>query len=931
MTSKRDASSSNAAATLLALIDELVAELRPGSRVRAAPGSLLDRDLGLDSLSKVELLARIERTFSVRLPDDVLANAGTPADLLDAVARGSPFSRKEGGGQPQVDTAPATTGFPERTRDLGEMLQWHVDRHPERVHVTFYRTPDDTATLTYADLAESAAVVAGSLTRAGVVPGQCVALMLPSGLDFFRCFFGILLAGAIPVPMYPPARPAQIEDHLRRQAGILRNCRAPVLIAFDAVRPILHLLRGLAPDLSTVTTPQELIQGDPLARAPARHDDVALVQYTSGSTGDPKGVVLTHDNLLANIRAWGHAIALTSGDVGVSWLPLYHDMGLIGAWLGSLYHACPLVLMSPLDFLARPERWLWAIHRHRGTVTAAPNFAFELCLKRLPECDLAGLDLSSWRFAANGAEPVNPDTLERFADAFARFGLRSGVLAPVYGLAECSVGLAVSPPGRAPRIDRIEREAFATQRRARPVDGGTQPLRFVSCGPPLPGHEVRIVGDHDQALPERHIGRLEFRGPSATSGYYRNAAGSAALFHGDWLDSGDFAYVADGEIYITGREKDMIIRGGRNFYPYELEQAVGALPGIRKGCVAAFGVTEPRSSSEQLIIVAETKERDAERRNALERHIIALGTDVLGLPPDVVVLAPPHAVLKTSSGKIRRGEIRERYRSGTIGAASRKPWMQLARLAVAGFATRCAGGVSRMPDRLYGAFVWILLGILGPPAVLVAHLVPDAERRWQAVRALARLCGRLVACGPDAAGLELMPAGPCVLVANHTSYADGIALMAALPRPVAFVGKAELARIPVLGGLLGRIGVHFVERSDSRRSAEDAEALAAGAADRWPLFFFAEGTFGRQPGLRPFRLGAFQAAAHAQLPVVPVVLKGVREFLPEGRWLPRRRRISVTMCPPVRAEGDGWHDVLALRDRVREVILAQCGERSIER
>jgi 1-acyl-sn-glycerol-3-phosphate acyltransferase len=731
--------------------------------------------------------------------------------------------------------------------------------------------------------------------------------------------------------MYPPARPAQLEDHLRRQATILKNCEAPVLITFDAVRPVLRMLKGLAPALAQITTPQDLAGAAPAPAGAADPEDLALLQYTSGSTGDPKGVMLSHANLLANIRAWGTAVQVSSTDVCVSWLPLYHDMGLIGAWLGSLYHACPLVLMSPLDFLAHPERWLRAIHRHRGTVTAAPNFAFELCLKRLPDMDLDGLDLSSWRFAANGAEPVSPDALERFAAAFGRYGLRREILTPVYGLAECAVGLAVPPPGRGLRIDRIEREVFMTQGRARPASqDAAQVLRFVSCGPPLPGHEVRIVDATGEALPERSVGVLEFRGPSATAGYYRNPEATRRLFRDGWLDSGDYAYLADGEIYITGRCKDMIIRAGRNFYPYDLEQAVGELPGVRKGCVAAFGVTDAGSASERLVVVAETREQDAASRGELERRIISVAAELLGLPPDVVVLAPPHSVLKTSSGKIRRAATRERYLGGALGEATRAPWLQIARLAASSLAGRSRAVAASVAGRLHAAWTWAWFGALVPVAALAILLLPQFAQRWRACHLLARLFGRISGYRLTVEGLDRLPDGPCVIVANHASYIDGIVLVAALPRPMAFVGKVELRGNKLLRILLERMAVQFVERFESRRSVEDADALVAVAAQHAPLLFFAEGTFTRWPGLRPFRLGAFQAAARAGLPVVPVSLCGTRDVLRDGSWRPRRGPLSVTVSEPVPPEGEGWHGMLALRDRVRDAILEHCGEPSLD-
>ena len=263
------------------------------------------------------------------------------------------------------------------------------------------------ATITYAQLAKSARDVAGGLIARDVAPGDRVALMLPTGVDFFAAFFGTLYAGAVPVPIYPPMQLAQLEDYLRRQATILRNAEAKVLITVPEALALSGLLRGLVPSLSAIESVKNLTDGRTMASLPKIDNPAAtaLIQYTSGSTGDPKGVVLTHANLLANIRAMFTAINATSADVLVSWLPLYHDMGLIGAWLAPLYVGARCYIMSPLSFLAHPQSWLMACHRYRGTISAAPNFAFELCLNQIDEADLHGLDLSSLRFVANGAEP----------------------------------------------------------------------------------------------------------------------------------------------------------------------------------------------------------------------------------------------------------------------------------------------------------------------------------------------------------------------------------------------------------------------------------------------------------------------------------------------------------------------------------------------
>jgi 1-acyl-sn-glycerol-3-phosphate acyltransferase len=929
------ASTAEPSAQLLSIVDRLVAEVRPGTRSPARLDIALDKDLGLDSLARVELLARIEQAFAVRLPDDLLGSAETPRDLLRAVAAGTPAGAGDALDQSQWEApVPVEEGNPDHAATLVEVLQWHARRHPERPHVLFQRSATDTDSFSYGQLLATAREVAAGLRGIGVAPGQCVALMLPTGLEFFQSFYGILLAGAVPVPIYPPTRPGQIEDHLRRQAGILQNCEAVALISFDAARLVARILSGLVPSLREVTTPEELRDAG-RSVAPAEDHrghagEIAFIQYTSGSTGNPKGVTLDHGNLLANIRAWGQAVALTPADVVVSWLPLYHDMGLIGAWLGSLYHACPLVLMSPLDFLARPERWLWAIHQHRGTVTAAPNFAFELCLRHLDPARLLGLDLSSWRYAANGAEPVAAETLARFTAAFHPYGFRAEALAPVYGLAECSVGLAVSPPGRGPLIDRVRREALAAGSALPAAPDDINALQLVACGLPLPGHEVRIVDDAGRELPPRRVGRLEFRGPSATRGYYRNAEASARLIRDGWLDSGDLAYLADGDIFITGRIKDMIIRGGRNLYPYELEEAVGGIPGVRRGCVAVFGVPVAGQGTEKLVVVAETRETGAAAREELVRRINGLAVDLLGTPPDDVVLAPLHVVLKTSSGKIRRAATREVYCGEGFAGGGRALWLQVVRLSLAGFWQGAVAAVRRGGELLYGAYAWSIYGLLVPPAAAGILLLPDPVLRWRFVHAIARLCVRLCGIRLQVDGLEHLPRQAGVLVANHASYVDSIVLAAALPQPVAFVAKQELAAHPFAGPLLRRLGAAFVERFDARQGVDDVRRLAGIAGTR-PMFFFAEGTFTRQKGLRPFRLGAFQIAVQNGLAVTPVVLAGTREVLRDESWLPRRGAVRVGIGEAIAPVGEGWAAALQLRDATRAAILRECGEPDLDR
>jgi 1-acyl-sn-glycerol-3-phosphate acyltransferase len=909
---------------LLDIVRELGSELHPARRPRITLDSALDRDVGLDSLARVELLLRLERRFGVALPEGTLINAETPRDLLNAVLNArmpeSPQALAE-----RIQSAPSAATVPEQARTLVEALDAHLHAQPERIHITLIDESGTAQEITYAALHAGAMRIAAGLLERNLPPRATVAIMLPTGAEYFFSFFGILLAGGIPVPIYPPARPSQIEDHMRRHGGILANAQARMLITVPEAKALALLLRSQVASLADILTPAEFNTGAAgRIRPTARPDDIAFLQYTSGSTGNPKGVVLTHAHVLANLNAMGRAIGVESTDVFVSWLPLYHDMGLIGAWLGSLYYGFRLVVMSPLTFLARPHSWLRAIHRYRGTLSAAPNFAYQLCARRIDERDLEGLDLSTWRLAFNGAEPVSPDTLEEFAARFEKRGLRRTALTPVYGLAECSVGLAFPPLGRGPRIDRIERATFINSGRAQPVSTpDADVLRIVACGHPLPGHQIRIVDGAGREVPERYEGRLQFTGPSATQGYYRNPEETRRLFDGAWLDSGDYAYIAEGDIYLTGRAKDLIIRAGRNIFPYELEESVGNIPGIRKGCVAVVGSVDPQTNVERVVVLAETREKDVDVRDKLKRQINDIAFELIGMAPDDIVLVPPHTVLKTSSGKIRRAACRELYERGGRSALERAVWWQLARLAMSAVMPQIRRALARAAEFAYGLYIWICFALLAPLTWLASVLSRTPRASWRVSRAGARALFRLSGTRLTVQGLEHVPppGSRYVLVANHASYLDGIVLVAALPELLRFVAKRELENYFVTRSYLRSIGTQFVERFDLQRGLADTERLLELIHSGQALGFFPEGTFRRMPGLLPFRMGAFVVAAQAGAPVVPLALRGTRSILREGHWLPRRGALHVTVSAPIAPQGDDWDAAIALRDAARLEIL----------
>ena len=530
--------------------------------------------------------------------------------------------------------------------------------------------------------------------------------------------------------------------------------------------------------------------------------------------------------------------------------------------------------------------------------------------------------------ACNGAEPVSASSMIAFGERFAAYGFRPGAIAPVYGLAESSVGLAFPPAGRGLLVDRVRRDAFMSTGDAVPAEASDRdPLAFVSAGYPLPGHQIRIIDAMGHELPERMVGRLEFCGPSATSGYFRNPEETGRLFHGEWLDSGDLAYQAAGEIYITGRSKDIIIKAGRNMYPYELEEAIGAVPGIRRGCVAVFGSIDAATGTERLIVLAETREDAPEKLEDLRNLINGLALDLLGSPPDDILLAPPHTVLKTSSGKIRRAASRRFYEEGGRVARRAPVWLQFTRLAWSGTVAQIGNLTAGVQEILYAGYVWGVFALIAPPAWLLTCLMPRPAWSWRVSRAAARgflgLAGIRVRI--ESAG-NLPEHPPFILVANHSSYLDGLVLVASLPGCYGFVAKRELEDSFITRLFLKRMGSQFVERFDFHQGVEDTGRLKGAAMQGQPLIFFPEGTFCRRPGLLPFKMGAFLVGAQAAAAVVPVSIRGTRSILHPDHWFPRRGTVRITVGAVVKDDHGDWNAAIRLKDAARDEILHHCGE-----
>ncbi|MCC7416086.1 MAG: AMP-binding protein [Acidobacteria bacterium] len=514
----------------------------------------------------------------------------------------------------------------------------------------------------YASLLADALGIAAALRTRGLATGDRVALVVPEVGDFVRAFFGIAAAGLLPVPLCPPAHAGDLPTWTRQSRHVLQASRASAVIASDGVAALLDVA-GL--DGRAILPAGTLRTHAPLA-APVRVDAAApaLLQFTSGSTAAPKGVVLTHASLGANIAAIAGpaGIAARADDIGVSWLPLYHDMGLIGMLLTAVHSRADIVLMSPVLFLKRPTAWLDAISHYRGTVSFAPNFAYDLCLRRVKPSQIDALDLSSWRVAGCGAEPVRTDTLRAFADRFARAGFRESSVMSSYGLAEHSLAVAFSGGGI--REDVVDADRLVREARAVPATGASASVvRIAACGAAFPGHDLRIVDDRGQPLPERHVGAIAARGPSVMQGYFEDPIATAEALRDGWLYTGDLGYLADGRLFVCGRTKELIIRQGRKYHPPDLEAAIAELPGLRSSGILVFGISRLPDDDE---VVALVEVRASVPPGQVVDQVRRRVRETAGLELNRVIVAPPGTIPRTTSGKVRRAEARDRVLAGTL-------------------------------------------------------------------------------------------------------------------------------------------------------------------------------------------------------------------------------------------------------------------------
>ena len=532
-----------------------------------------------------------------------------------------------------------------------------IERASTRAKAITFISGDEQDRVPWMQFHDEARAMAAALQARGISPGDHVALLGPTTRPLVTAIQASWLAGAAVVVLPLPMRLGSIDEFAAQTRARMASADITMCLVDPDLAPFIEHKAG---------DPPMVLLSDVAGRADSSgyqtpkigEDDLAILQFTSGSTADPKGVMLPHRTILANLDGVAAAASLDPDtDVLVSWLPLYHDMGLVGLLTLSMISGTELVLAAPQDFLASPGRWMQWMSDFGGTATAGPNFSYALAARALTR--MPDLDLSPWRVALNGAEPVNPTTMHAFLEASERHGFRPGALFPAFGMAELAIAGTFPKPMAGLRVDTVDRAMLESERYAAPVaDDAPNGKAFALLGRPVPGLEMRVCDPETGAvLRDREVGELEFRGTSVTPGYYKHPDATDAMFRGEWLRTGDLAYTVDGELVVCGRIKDMIIVGGRNVYPEDVERAAEDVDGVRAGNVIAFGI-ESQKGREGVVVVAETKAPDpVSVRTALVERI----RQVVGVPPREVVLVAPGSLPKTSSGKLQRSLCKRRY------------------------------------------------------------------------------------------------------------------------------------------------------------------------------------------------------------------------------------------------------------------------------
>jgi len=557
-------------------------------------------------------------------------------------------------------------------RTLFANLRASYEEVPDRASIILQRAGQADISLSYKSLLEGANGFAKTYARVGLQPGEVVILILQHGQELIFSFWGAVLHGSIPSIM-PFLTEKLSPDRYRADLQALIEVTRPAAIVTypefereirDALQPGSSVRRVI---ITNAIEPASSLDFDLLLSFKRSPSDVVLLQHSSGTTGLQKGVALSHRAVLNQLDAYGQALNLNGDDVIVSWLPLYHDMGLVASFLLPVLTRTPLILMSPFDWVRAPYRLMQAVSRYCGTLTWLPNFAYNFCAQKTRPRHLDGVDLSSWRAVINCSEPVKIESHRAFQQAFEQYGLRPEALQTSYAMAENVFSVTQSPLGSTPVVEKIDRKAFMTERIVKPVVDGQPTVEIMSSGKPISNTNVRVLDEKGQDVPERVIGELALQSGCMLTGYYNRPDATEKAFLDGWYLTGDYGYISNGEVFVTGRKKDIIIVGGKNVYPQDLEMLVYEVNGVHPGRAVAFGIYDEQAGTEEVVLVAETDDTLPEQQNDLANRIRQHVTKNSAIALRYVYIVGPRWILKTSSGKPSRLANREKYLAEIAG------------------------------------------------------------------------------------------------------------------------------------------------------------------------------------------------------------------------------------------------------------------------
>jgi fatty-acyl-CoA synthase len=549
---------------------------------------------------------------------------------------------------------------------LSQILVQNHSLNPDKIILRLLSPGQPDQEISYQGLMEGAAGYFRALEQAGIQPGEVVILVLQHGPDLLFSFWGAVLYGAIPSIMPFLTEKLSPERYQEDMASLLKITRPAALVTYPEFYPVvMDTLHGGDSVRAVIVTnevqPWTNVDISRLAGITRRPEDIVLLQHSSGTTGLQKGVALSHQAVLNQLESYSQALKLQSDDIIVSWLPLYHDMGLIAGFIMPVLWGLPLVIMSPFDWVKAPYRLMQAVSKYKGTLSWLPNFAYNFCGQKIRARDLEGIDLSSWRGVINCSEPMRWESHQLFIERFRPYGFKPEALKTCYAMAENVFAVTQGGFGEAVRVDEIDQKLFVTQLIAHPSHAAGETIKMLSAGRPIANTQVKVLDEHHRPLADRHVGELAIKSNCMLTGYYRRDDITHKAFHEGWYLTGDLGYMVDGEIFVVGRKKDLIIVGGKNIYPQDLEAIANQVPGVHPGRVVAFGVFNQEMGTEDVALVAEVDVEDEETRDRIEDEIRQRVTRSSAIALRQVLVVGPKWIIKTSSGKIARPANREKY------------------------------------------------------------------------------------------------------------------------------------------------------------------------------------------------------------------------------------------------------------------------------